>query len=280
MKEEIGTEHGLIGYFKWLRAQPGIPTRGPLYDPNNLKTWPWIDKYERTLHLLVGGHDEGLPPSPSPDLGVFSKPWAFVRDPRSGYETEKLEELKKAGYGSVALNVGDHAYTEWVPWISKAQDLWVIPWARIWTLEDVSRVLDIAAIWGSPALILNLEQQDGDPRWPFTGEEVAEKLTGVNRTIGISTESWMPDNFNWEPLIARQCVCLPQSLVNEHPTFTPKIVVVRARSFGWRKISPSFGTYTTALLDPNRSDYPWISISYGIYTVDDLGVEEIAAWGI
>lgn len=38
---------------------PAIPSRGPNYDPNDLTTWPWVDKVLRRNNILVEDHDKG-----------------------------------------------------------------------------------------------------------------------------------------------------------------------------------------------------------------------------
>lgn len=57
--EKIGKQHGITGFANWLRAQPDAPQRGANYDPENVDTWPWPDKIERTLTILAQDHDEG-----------------------------------------------------------------------------------------------------------------------------------------------------------------------------------------------------------------------------
>jgi len=54
---DIGSQNGIVGFMKWLRIQPNVPVRGSNYDPNNIATWPWPDKLERTLTMLVEDHD-------------------------------------------------------------------------------------------------------------------------------------------------------------------------------------------------------------------------------
>jgi hypothetical protein len=56
---EIGTSHGITAFMKWLRKQEGVPvTRSPDYDPKNPATWPWPERFERTLNMLREDHDE------------------------------------------------------------------------------------------------------------------------------------------------------------------------------------------------------------------------------
>lgn len=57
LMEKIGKQHGITGFADWLRAQSDAPPRGPKYDPNNVDTWPWPDKIERTLNILAADHD-------------------------------------------------------------------------------------------------------------------------------------------------------------------------------------------------------------------------------
>jgi hypothetical protein len=56
---EIGTSHGITAFMKWLRKQEGVPTEhSPDYKPNNPATWPWPERFERTLNMLREDHDE------------------------------------------------------------------------------------------------------------------------------------------------------------------------------------------------------------------------------
>ena len=59
--EKIGKQHGITAYAQWLREQPNVPQRGPNYNPNDINTWPWPDKLERTLNILAADHDEQEP---------------------------------------------------------------------------------------------------------------------------------------------------------------------------------------------------------------------------
>lgn len=60
MTDPIPFQDGIEAYFNWYRKQPGVPQRGPKYDPNNDATWPWPDKLERTFESLKEGHNEAL----------------------------------------------------------------------------------------------------------------------------------------------------------------------------------------------------------------------------
>jgi hypothetical protein len=55
--ETIGSQHGITGFANWLRSQADAPQRGPGYDPEDVDTWPWPDKIERTLNILRQDHD-------------------------------------------------------------------------------------------------------------------------------------------------------------------------------------------------------------------------------
>lgn len=55
---DIGSQHGITAFMAWLRKQPGVPTnRPPNYNPNNPGTWPWPERFERTLNMLREDHD-------------------------------------------------------------------------------------------------------------------------------------------------------------------------------------------------------------------------------
>lgn len=56
--EKIGTQHGITAFVNWLQAQPSIPGRGPNYNEGDMGTWPWPEKLERALNMLVKDHDE------------------------------------------------------------------------------------------------------------------------------------------------------------------------------------------------------------------------------
>lgn len=282
--QEIGPQHGIKASYQRLKV---LDPNGcnPLFNPDTpdalplsqLKAW---DKWCRTMLILVADHDAQIVPPPSPPdsgLGVFAGRYAFIRDPNSGFEVEKLSALRAAGYVTVAFNVADHAASEWSVWITHAGSLNVIPWGRVHTATELSALRAIAESWTSAGLLVNLEQEATDPRWLMTGTQVVSALTGYAGSVGISTEPWMPDNFDWAPLIAAGYVCLPQSLVNENLAFSPSVVVMRAQSLGWAKVVPSFGVYTTATMDPVRADYEWPS-PFGIYALDDLQPAEIGIW--
>lgn len=68
MSEKIGYQDGITAFFGWYRKQPGVPGRGPGYNPDDISTWPWPDKIERTLRMLKDAHDAAVtPPTPGPD---------------------------------------------------------------------------------------------------------------------------------------------------------------------------------------------------------------------
>ena len=69
MSEPIGYQDGIQAFIDWYRKQPGVPARGPNYNPDDLSTWPWVDKLERTLRILKDDHDawvSGQAPEPAP----------------------------------------------------------------------------------------------------------------------------------------------------------------------------------------------------------------------
>lgn len=213
-------------------------------------------------------------PAPPPPPSMFIR-FGYLRDPRSGYETEKLAALKAAGYTMIALNVGDHKPDEWAPWRTGA--LMTIPWARVHTMTEMSALAAIATAWNARGLIANLEQESGQPRWLMSGEQAASALAGFGGQVGVSTEPWMPENFDWLPLIQRGAVCLPQTHVLEFPQLTPQVAVDRAKEFGWANPIPSFGTYRVNGVTPKRADYVWQG-NFGIYTVDDVAPQAISSW--
>ncbi len=235
------------------------------------------DSWARTFieAIRVGLEWETPPPPPPPPAPSLFTRFGYLRGPRSGSETEKLAELAVAGYRMIALNVGDHAPDEWAPW--RATDMAVIPWARVHTMTEMSALAAIAKAWNAPGLIANLEQEATEPRWLMTGTQAAQALVGFTGQVGVSTECWMPENFDWFPLIQRGAVCLPQTHAIEFPQFPPKVVVDRAKVFGWANPVPSFGTYDHGGQTPHRADYDWQG-SFGIYTVDDVAPSEIPDW--
>ena len=81
---KIGYQDGITAFFDWYRAQPGVPQRGPGYDPDDLATWPWVDKMERTLRILKDAHDaagdDGQPePEPTPPPQKALAPQTYNR---------------------------------------------------------------------------------------------------------------------------------------------------------------------------------------------------------
>lgn len=73
MGEKIGYQDGITAFFNWYRKQPGVPQRGPNYDPADMATWPWPDKMERTLRILKDDHDAVIPVPPTPPPPVAYK---------------------------------------------------------------------------------------------------------------------------------------------------------------------------------------------------------------
>src|SRR5262245_11051639 len=73
----IGAQDGIKAYTDWLRKQPNVPQRGPGYNPDDLGTWPWVDKLERCLQTLRNDHDQEADQPPQPvapttfENGVF-----------------------------------------------------------------------------------------------------------------------------------------------------------------------------------------------------------------
>ena len=63
---DIGFQDGINGFIGWLKKQPGVPKRGPNYDPSNINSWPWPDKLERTLRALKEMHDAANNPGEKP----------------------------------------------------------------------------------------------------------------------------------------------------------------------------------------------------------------------
>jgi hypothetical protein len=59
--EIIGTEHGITALVDWLQKQPGMPIRTSSYNPQKPGTWPWPERLERALKILVADHDAGVP---------------------------------------------------------------------------------------------------------------------------------------------------------------------------------------------------------------------------
>jgi len=243
--------------------------------------WKAYDKLERTLMILVVDHDAGDTPSPLPSRPrwLFDKLFGYVRGPNSGSEIEKCAALQSSHYGMVAFNVGDHNPDEWVTWkiVSVQHNLTPILWARCHTIVDVLRLRAQTETFGTPGLIVNLEQEDGSQRWLTSGAQVATALKGYTGQIGLSTEPWMPDNFDWAPLVAMGAVALPQTSMAEFSQFPPKVAVARAKQFGFTDPVPSFATYRVGVLDQKRSQYDW-NKAFGIYTVDDLQPQQIPQW--
>lgn len=235
---------------------------------------PWARCFIEAIRVGLEWETPTPTPPPPPAPNLFAR-YGYLRGPRSGYETEKLAELAHAGYTMIALNVGDHPPDDWAPWRTGAVP--VIPWARVHTMIEMASLAAIAEAWKAPGLIANLEQEPTSPRWLMTGTQAAQALAGFTGQVGVSTESWMPDNFDWLPLIQRGAVCLPQTHAIEFPQFPPKVAVDRAKVFGWANPVPSFGTYDFNGQTPHRADYDWQG-NFGIYTVDDVAPSEIPAW--
>jgi hypothetical protein len=78
MAEQIGYQDGITAFFDWYRRQPGVPQRGPGYNPDDLSTWPWVDKMERTLRILKDDHDAAVVTNPPVEPPV-EPPVGYIR---------------------------------------------------------------------------------------------------------------------------------------------------------------------------------------------------------
>jgi len=94
MAESIGYQDGITAFFDWYRKQPNVPKRGPGYNPDDLSTWPWVDKMERTLRILKDDHDAAVvTPPPSGGGGSEPPPSQTYKKvaPRVAYKTDRAD---------------------------------------------------------------------------------------------------------------------------------------------------------------------------------------------
>jgi len=108
--EKIGYQDGIESFFDWYRKQPGVPQRGPGYDPNDISTWPWPDKLERTLKILKEQHDAEASGSPDPPDGGEVPPPEPTKKyaPRTYNSTDRADArfCMKEEYGVVRTGGG------------------------------------------------------------------------------------------------------------------------------------------------------------------------------
>ena len=109
MAKKIGYQDGITAFFDWYRKQPGVPQRGPNYDPNDIDTWPWPDKMERTMRILKDDHDAAVvspPPDPGPDPEPEPEPGRYA--PRTYNTTSRADArfCMSAEYGVVRQGAG------------------------------------------------------------------------------------------------------------------------------------------------------------------------------
>jgi hypothetical protein len=110
MSEKIGYQDGITAFFDWYRKQPNVPQRGPNYDPDNIDTWPWPDKMERTMRILKDDHDAAVanPPQPGPEPEPEPEPEPGKYAPRTYNTTSRADArfCMKEEYGVTRQGAG------------------------------------------------------------------------------------------------------------------------------------------------------------------------------
>jgi len=105
------------------------------------------------------------------DYGVLVRTGAMVDNPYGGYEREKITAARQAGLPWIALNARDHS--DWTIWrgLCAVAGIEVVPWGRGFdgdpadpnasriAEESIQFLYETAKRWGSPGVILNVEDE-------------------------------------------------------------------------------------------------------------------------
>lgn len=223
--------------------------------------------------------DEPGRSAPRREASPFARKGAFVRDPHGGSggkgPVEDAAGMRAAGFQWVVFNTGDHDVGEYDVWVREAQrnGLAFGPWARCHTGEQVNELLDAAVSLAADLLVSNLEQEAGGPRWLLDALWTAERLAGVGVPVAVSTEPWLPDNFDWQAFASRGIACLPQA-------FAPNPigdVIMRARET-FSRVYPTCGAFAGNPTPAEYRDAIGVGRPFTVYAVDDVAAWEPWGW--
>lgn len=264
-----------VWYPTWesWRLSGAIPAERPKTLPARIPAWAWLCFKERRPQ-----------PKPVAYAGCFERPFALLRNPRSGSEVEKTAAAANVGIATFLFNAFEGDVThDWSVWRAEAEKRGIRcgEWARCYVDADIRRLISIGQTRGSAVLGLNVENEAETTLKP---DVVSVQLQSWPREVAIITDLrgyhdasgyHGPD---WRTVAARQGVTVGvgESFVNENAGMTPNALVGRLAEQGFKAARPLFGVYQAAL--PWTADEylrAWPAGSFGLYCIDDVSPEQI-----
>ena len=210
-------------------------------------------------------------------MGAFDQNWLFLRHPNGG--VEDLAAMQAAGFGGVAVNIGDHDPSTWEQIVrprALSLGMWCGPWLHTRNSEGtfasdrLDALIACADRWASP-LVVNSEKEIDGTGAACTSEIAAKVGT---RDAAISMEAWLfnPPSVDWTP-VAHLPMCLqifPEQ--PDWPSNNPAGCKQHAHECGIRCVYFTFGAYGN--FQPTQYD---LQTPYSCYSADDMGLF-YAAW--
>lgn len=259
----------------WMawRLAGGVKSERPAGLPQRIPAWSWRCLQERRPK-----------PVASANAGCLARPFALLRNPRSGSEVEKTAVAATAGIGTFLFNAfeGDVVH-DWSLWRGEATKRGIRcgEWARCYVGDDIRRLISIGQTRGSAVIGLNVENE---AETTCTPPVVASELLNWPREVAIITDLrgyhdasgyHGPD---WRTVAVRQGVTVGvgEAFTNENAGMTPTVLVGRLAEQGFKAARPLFGVYQ-AKLPWSADEYlrAWPAGSFGLYTLDDVSPEQI-----
>jgi len=188
--------------------------------------------------------------------------------------------MHAAGFLWLALNVGDGiAWQDWRIVVDRARGLGVdvFPWARCYTLDDCSRLLDLADDVAFRA-ILNIEDEFQTAVDPNDLAALLDDSEVRLDEIGLSSVAWLYNDVDFSPLSAYPMLLqLFPTDMRRDPADLEQIqadCVVHARDKGFTYVGVTFQTYAGA----RPEWYAYYEGARSLYTGDDVGAGNWGAW--
>lgn len=201
---------------------------------------------------------------------------AFLRNPAGG--VEDVAEMKAAGMSWLALNIGDgQAWNDWRIVIDRARAIGVdvFPWARCRTLAECYDLLDQADLVGFRAL-LNLEDELETVCPPAKVAEILADFPELE--VGISSVAWLYNDVDFTPFASLPVLL---QIFPQDNRWEPAEIELRqqecvkhARAKGFTYVGVTVQAYGGA----KPEWYGYIEGTFSIFTGDDVGAGNWAAW--
>lgn len=153
----------------------------------------------------------------------------------------------------------------------------VFPWARCYTLDDVSRLLELADDVAFRA-ILNVEDEFQNDVEPGMLAETIEAADVKLDEVAISSVAWLYNDVDFSPLAEYPMLLqLFPTDMRRAPADLEQIqadCVAHARDKGFTYVGVTFQTYGAA--EPEW--YAYYEGTRSLYTGDDVGAGNWGAW--